>query len=134
MAPRAENDIKNDATTADADSALIASLFACSAKLVRSSVYPAPADPAISVRSWKMTEHKYYTVPLPFPTLARGLFSRELPDAGAEGGKGEGPSKKKHQIVVRGYDKFFNIGEVPWTEVCAFFCRVSARRLTLILY
>ena len=131
MAPRAENDIKNDANAAaDADSALIASLFACSAKLVRSSVYPAPADPAISVRSWKMTEHKYYTVPLPFPTLARGLFSRELPDAGAA----EGPSKKKHQIVVRGYDKFFNIGEVPWTEVHSFFCWVSARRLTLILY
>ena len=85
-----------------------------------------------------MTEHKYYTVPLPFPTLARGLFSRELPlpdaGAGAKGGKGEGPSKEKHQIVVRGYDKFFNIGEVPWTEVRSFFCWVSARRLTLILY
>ena len=85
-----------------------------------------PADPAISVRSWKMTEHNYYTVPLPFPTLARGLFSRELPDAGAEEGKAEGPSKKKHQIVVRGYEKFFNIGEVPWAEVCSLFYWVSA--------
>ena len=44
---------------------------------------------------------------------ARGLFSRELPDAGEEEGKVEGPSKKKHQIIVRGYDKFINIGEVP---------------------
>ena len=80
---------------------------------------------------------------MPFPTFARGLFSHELllPDAGAgaegaqaEGAQAAGLREKRHQIVVRGYDKFFNIGEVPWTEVCAFFCRVSARRLTLILY
>ncbi|KAJ7434866.1 RNA ligase-domain-containing protein [Mycena latifolia] len=91
-------------TTAPEDSALIKELFALSknGKLVRSSTYTAPADPSISVRSWKMTEHKYYVVPSPFPTLARGIFTTEQP-----GGE--------HRIVVRGYDKFFNIGEVGWT-------------------
>jgi len=54
-----------------------------------------------------MNEFKYYDIPSPFPTLARGLFTRELETEG----------EKKYQIVVRGYDKFFNIGEVPWTTV-----------------
>lgn len=82
-----------------------------SPKLVRSTVYTAPSDPSISVRSWKMNEFKYYDVPSPFPTLARGLFSRELP-------RGDDPNgEQKYQIVARGYDKFFNIGEVPWTDV-----------------
>jgi RNA ligase len=96
------------------DSALIASLHALQAKspkLVKSSVHPAPADPTIQIRSWKMNEFKYYDVPSPFPTLARGLFSREIP----------GDASRTYQVVVRGYDKFFNIGEVPWTTVCFFF-------------
>ncbi|KAJ7104359.1 RNA ligase [Mycena belliarum] len=91
------------------DSALINELVALSkskAKLVRSSTYAAPGDPSISVRSWKMAEHKYYVVPSPFPTLARGIFSVEHPDG-------------KHRMVVRGYDKFFNIGEVGWTTWAA---------------
>lgn len=50
-----------------------------------------------------MNEYKYYDVPSPFPSLARGVFSIEV-----QGG---------HRIVARGYDKFFNIGEVPWTTV-----------------
>ncbi|KAJ7641222.1 RNA ligase [Roridomyces roridus] len=49
-----------------------------------------------------MLEQKYYQVPSPFPTLARGLFTVEDADG-------------KHRIAVRGYDKFFNIGEVGWT-------------------
>lgn len=81
-----------------------------SSKLVRSTVYSAPSDPSISIRSWKMNEFKYYDIPSPFPTLARGLFSRELPCG--DNFKGE----QKYQIVARGYDKFFNIGEVPWTD------------------
>jgi tRNA splicing ligase len=95
------------------DSDLVASLHALSAKspkLVRSSVYSAPSDSSIQIRSWKMNEFKYYDVPSPFPTLARGLFTREMP--------GEQEDEKRYQIVVRGYDKFFNIGEVPWTTVC----------------
>lgn len=85
-----------------------------SPKLVRSSTYPAPAEPNVIVRSWKMNEFKYYDVPSPFPTLARGLFTRWI--AEAEGPE-DTPGAGRHAIVARGYDKFFNIGEVPWTNV-----------------
>ncbi|SJK97856.1 uncharacterized protein ARMOST_01111 [Armillaria ostoyae] len=89
----------------DQDSQLIsdlASLSKSKPKLVKSTVYNAPADPSIKVRSWKMNEYKYYDVPSPFPSLVRGVFSVDLPE-------------NRHRIVARGYDKFFNIGEVPWT-------------------
>ncbi|EGN92568.1 hypothetical protein SERLA73DRAFT_99105 [Serpula lacrymans var. lacrymans S7.3] len=98
------------------DSQLIADLYMLSSKspkLVRSSEYAAPSDPEVTVRSWKMNEFKYYDIPSPFPTLARGLFSLKLSDKN-DGVDGTG--KAKHRIVVRGYDKFFNIGEVPWTN------------------
>ncbi|KAH9477342.1 Autophagy-related protein 18 [Psilocybe cubensis] len=96
-----------------ADSDLITQLHGLNVKLVRSSLYNVPMDDgtSIGVRSWKMNEFKYYDIPSPFPTLARGLFTRELDEEVVEGEK----KKKKHQIVIRGYDKFFNIGEVPWT-------------------
>ena len=102
------------------DHELIATLHKLSKKspkLVRSSTYPAPADPNVTIRSWKMNEFKYYDVPSPFPTLARGIFTRWDGDANAET-TGEGSSKGRYNIVARGYDKFFNIGEVPWTTVC----------------
>jgi hypothetical protein len=95
------------------DSQLIANLHRiskASPKLIRSTLYDAPSDPAIKVRSWKMNEFKYYDVPSPFPTLARGLVTRELE-------KGKDGDEPRYQIVARGYDKFFNIGEVPWTDV-----------------
>ncbi|KAG1832357.1 RNA ligase-domain-containing protein [Suillus subalutaceus] len=79
-------------------------------KLVRSMMYSVPSNPFISVRSWKMNEFKYYDIPSPFPTLMRGLFSREL----AYGDNSEG--EKKYPIVARGNDKFFNIGEAPWSD------------------
>ena len=82
-------------------------------KLVKSTAYAAPADPNITVRSWKMNEFKYYDVPSPFPTLARGLFS--VPSQSEHTGTEE--TLGSHRIVARGYDKFFNIGEVPWTTV-----------------
>ncbi|KAF7297826.1 tRNA ligase [Mycena kentingensis (nom. inval.)] len=88
-----------------AASALIKELVDLAAnnrKLVRSSKYKAPADPSIVVHSWKMAEHKYYIVPSPFPTLARGIFSTEVGDG-------------EHRIIARGYQKFFNIGEVGYT-------------------
>jgi tRNA ligase len=81
-------------------------------KLIRSSIHAAPADPSIKVRSWKMNEFMYYNIPSPFPTLARGLFSTET-DSSQE----EGKASKTYQMVARGYDKFFNIGEVPFTTV-----------------
>ncbi|KAJ7627799.1 RNA ligase-domain-containing protein [Mycena polygramma] len=93
------------------DSALIARLHEISAakpKLIKSSVYSAPGDAEIKVRSWKMDEFKYYDVPSPFPTLARGIFTVELPKANEA-------DAQEYRIVARGYDKFFNIGEVPWT-------------------
>ena len=61
-----------------------------------------------------MNEFKYYDVPSPFPTLARGLFTREIPDDSQKEGE---VASKIYEIVARGYDKFFNIGEVPWTTV-----------------
>lgn len=98
---------------AEDSSALTEALYELSSKkpkLVKSSNYEAPADNTIKVTSWKMNEFKYYDVPSPFPTLARGLFTTENVD------KEEG-TNVKYRIVVRGYDKFFNIGEVPWTNV-----------------
>lgn len=56
-----------------------------------------------TIRSWKMNEFKYSTVPAPFPTLARGLFTECVDDV--------------HRVVARGYDKFFNMNEVPWNTV-----------------
>jgi len=69
-----------------------------------------------------MNEFKYYDVPSPFPTLARGLFSKVIRDDDPENDdKRKGKKKPKtHRIVVRGYDKFFNIGEVPWTSVSTY--------------
>jgi tRNA ligase len=94
----------------DEDSKLVADLHRLSSKnpkLVKSSTFAAPADPNVTIRSWKMNEFKYYDIPSPFPTLARGLFTTEM------------DGEPKYRIVVRGYDKFFNIGEVPWTNVSA---------------
>ena len=51
----------------------------------------------------------YFNIPSLYPTLARGLFTREIPKNSQE----EGKASKTYQIVARGYDKFFNI-EVPW--------------------
>lgn len=67
-----------------------------------------------------MNEFKYYDVPSPFPTLARGLFTTWISDE--PGGSVNENVKKggdagRYRIVARGYDKFFNIGEVPWTTV-----------------
>ena len=61
----------------------------------------------VVITSWKFNEWEYKKDPPPFPTLARGLFSIQ--------------SGEKFDIAVRGYDKFFNIGEVkktqwPWIE------------------
>lgn len=92
------------------DHELVARLYKISKnspKLIRSTVYAAPADQSIHLRSWKMNEFKYYDIPSPFPTLARGLFTQEVKVG----------DQVKYRIVVRGYDKFFNIGEVPWNSV-----------------
>src|SRR6266852_1959916 len=54
------------------------SLHEKSPKLVKAVKYAVPTVPEITtVESWKMNEWKYYDIPSPFPTLARGLFSVE---------------------------------------------------------
>ncbi|KAL5498563.1 TRL1 [Sanghuangporus vaninii] len=83
-------------------------------RLVSSSIYPAPADPSISIRSWKLNEYRYYDVPSPFPTLARGLFTQWVSEDPRHEEEEEGEGEGTYRIVARGYDKFFNIGEVPW--------------------
>ncbi|KAJ9094637.1 hypothetical protein QFC19_007850 [Naganishia cerealis] len=67
------------------------------------------------ITSWKMQEHLYRRKDCPFPTLARGLFTA-TDDFSLQDAQDGGESGKKIRIVARGYDKFFNIGEVPWTE------------------
>ncbi|GAA5824856.1 hypothetical protein JCM11251_005368 [Rhodosporidiobolus azoricus] len=59
--------------------------------------------------SWKMADYAYKRDPCPFPTRARGLFTEKV--AGEKEGEQE-----DYRIVARGYDKFFNIGEVSWTH------------------
>ncbi|KZV62827.1 hypothetical protein PENSPDRAFT_657792 [Peniophora sp. CONT] len=97
-----------------ADNELIHSLHHLhkkSPKLVRSSKYNPPSWPELTLESWKMNEYKYHDIPSPFPTLARGLFTARLDDEDQVGGEEE----DRYVVVARGYDKFFNIGEVPWT-------------------
>ena len=92
------------------------------------------------ITSWKMTEHMYFNANNPFPTMARGLFTEELEDCD------EAPSEtsradlewdaaeeigRRHRIVARGYDKFFNIDEVGWTNVSRPFIFSAGNRLTL---
>ncbi|KAH9820831.1 RNA ligase-domain-containing protein [Melampsora americana] len=75
-------------------------------KLIRSHLYDHLHE--FKIRSWSMLEHVYRKEPCPFPTRARGLFTLEnstLPI-------GQG----RHQILARGYDKFFNVNEVSWTR------------------
>jgi tRNA ligase len=66
---------------------------------VKKSTFPLPNGR--SVDSWKMNEWDYKKEHL--PTYARGLFTYTTRDGNVE-------------IAVRGYDKFFNHGEVRKTE------------------
>ncbi|KAJ3192571.1 hypothetical protein HK101_006310 [Irineochytrium annulatum] len=72
-------------------------------KSVRKNTYTLPANPSISVTSYTCPEHLYTKDPPVLPTLARGLFVRQN-------------KKGANEIVVRGYDKFFNVGETTWTS------------------
>ncbi|KAG0144313.1 hypothetical protein CROQUDRAFT_47484 [Cronartium quercuum f. sp. fusiforme G11] len=75
-------------------------------KLIRSRLYNCAEG--LEVRSWTMLEHVYRREPCPFPTRARGLFT--LKDSKQALGHG------RYKILARGYDKFFNVGEVSWTQ------------------
>ena len=69
---------------------------------VKRSTFPVKGSPdGISVDSWKFADWDYKKRDL--PTYARGLFT-------TRNRRGE------PEIAVRGYDKFFNVGEVRETE------------------
>lgn len=51
-----------------------------------------------------MADYAYKRDPCPFPTRARGLFTEKI-------------GEEDYRIVARGYDKFFNVNEVSWTQV-----------------
>lgn len=81
--------------------------------------------------SWKTNEFAYRkttSVGLKeedeLPTLARGLFTTVVADS---------KPRPTHCIVIRGYDKFFNEGEMPWTKVSASSSTTAyiVRRLTI---
>ncbi|CAG8666195.1 969_t:CDS:2, partial [Racocetra fulgida] len=55
----------------------------------------------ITISSWKMNDWDYKKREVPTP--ARGLFTRQT-------------DEHRYEIVIRGYDKFFNIGEVEKTK------------------
>jgi tRNA ligase len=73
-------------------------------------------DEKYYLTSWKMSEHHYRRKDCPFPVLARGLFTANkaysLPHADVP----KEEEKDESRIVARGYDKFFNVGEVEWTK------------------
>jgi tRNA ligase len=68
---------------------------------VKSTNFPVAGSDGISVDSWRYQDWDYKRDDL--PTYARGLFTTKRKDGTQE-------------IAIRGYDKFFNVGEVPSTE------------------
>lgn len=119
----------------DSPSALVAALQAANAKApknVKSTLHlypPAPSESAQDgasasapsphrISSWKMNEFLYRQQPPPFPTLARGLFTEPVPY--------DRNSDETHRIVARGYEKFFNISELDYTQVSGRFVTVKS--------
>ena len=70
--------------------------FAC-----KKATFTIPGPSGRTVASWRLQDWDYKRDDL--PTYARGLFTLEA-------------SQGKPEIVVRGYDKFFNVGEVGKTS------------------
>jgi tRNA ligase len=67
----------------------------------RKSTFHVAGSDDISVDSWRFQDWDYKRDDL--PTYARGLFTTKTKD-------------NKPEIVIRGYDKFFNVGEVNETQ------------------
>lgn len=98
-APYAPQDVQNVA-------ALIKDLESCTKKGAKSihckkTTFSVEHATNISVNSWRFQDWDYKKHDL--PTYARGLFTYHRKDGTPE-------------IAVRGYDKFFNVGEVRDTE------------------
>ncbi|KAI0206534.1 fungal tRNA ligase adenylyltransferase [Astrocystis sublimbata] len=69
---------------------------------VKKSTFKIPGSPdGLSVDSWRFQDWDYKKPNL--PTYARGLFTTMN-------------RRNDHEIAVRGYDKFFNVGEVSETK------------------
>lgn len=64
----------------------------------RKNVYPVWENPSLKVTNWKFNEWDYGSAKCKLPIEARGLFTHN------------------GEIVIRGYNKFFNIDEVPQTK------------------
>jgi tRNA ligase len=64
----------------------------------RKNVYPVWDNPSAKVTNWKFNEWDYGSSKCKLPIEARGLFTHN------------------GEIVIRGYNKFFNIDEVPQTK------------------
>lgn len=86
--------------------------------LLRSTIHTVTSskfkDERHDIRSWKMADYAYKRDPCPFPTRARGLFTESFVVGDEEA---EVDVERHFRIVARGYDKFFNVGEVAWTRV-----------------
>ncbi|CAB4394600.1 unnamed protein product [Rhizophagus irregularis] len=91
---------QKDLTEADE---LISNLYKSKGKKVKRNEFVHKSS-GVTLSSWKMNEWDYKKHRT--PTQARGLFTRE--------------TNSKNEIVIRGYDKFFNIDEVTetkWEEI-----------------
>lgn len=127
-------------------SALLASLHSSAKKseanpkpLIKSTIHRVPrhskpatsqatastfsSDEVYEVTSWKTVEFAYRKaaevgIGKDLPTLARGLFTvKEDAQAATQSPSGQAGRSSHDRIVVRGYDKFFNVGEISWTKV-----------------
>lgn len=70
---------------------------------VKCTTLKVPEHSWAELRSWKFDEFSYGKPDKPLPTDARGLFSFT-------------DQLGRHEIVIRGYDKFFNTDEVAITK------------------
>ncbi|WFD45023.1 RNA ligase (ATP) [Malassezia psittaci] len=81
-----------------------------SKSLMRATSYAVQAkDGQHTLMSWRTQEYAYRQFSQErdqLPTLSRGLFTESFNTATGE----------HERIVVRGYDKFFNVSELPWTQ------------------
>ncbi|KAI9319068.1 RNA ligase-domain-containing protein [Dichotomocladium elegans] len=74
-----------------------------SKKILRSKLFKI-RETSVEWRSWTMREHMYKKKNNVFPTMARGLFTAKEYETA------------EHPILVRGYDKFFNVQETDATQ------------------
>lgn len=85
-----------------------------------------------NVTGWKTQEFAYRLnskLDSRLPTLARGLFTTKVHHSDSVEANQDGAqprSNQQNRIAVRGYDKFFNLDEMPWTSVSTPYseCRV----------